>query len=264
MHYYILASASMEQVIGAALSTLVGVIIPMMQLVLHPGLSALMQGIIGASGLIGIGIGSMIIGRLSDRYGYLLWFRLCPVIIMAGAAIVYLWPSAWMLTLGFFVCGIGVGGGYSLDSAYISELMPKRWGAFMVGVAKASCAIGFIGAALVCWLMLRHTPEPQIWPRTAWILGISGAMTLLMRIYWAESPVWLMEHGRAQDAQRAVQRFFGPDVQVVDVPATAPKAAPLAELFRGMNLKRVIFSGIPWACEGVGVCTVSESFCPYW
>ena len=131
IHYYILVSASMEQMIGAALSTLVGVIIPMMQLILHPGLSALMQGVIGAAGLVGIGIGSVIIGRLSDRYGYLLWFRLCPIIIMAGSAIVYLLPSPWMLTLGFFICGIGVGGGYSLDSAYISELMPQRWGSFM-------------------------------------------------------------------------------------------------------------------------------------
>lgn len=252
-HYYILVSASMEQVIGAALSTLVGVIIPMIQLILHPELSAVMQGIIGAAGLVGIGVGSLSIGRLADRYGYLLWFRLCPVIIMCGAAVVYLLPSPWMLTLGFFICGIGVGGGYSLDSAYISELMPRRWGAFMVGVAKASCAIGFIGAAVVCWLMLLHSPEPRIWPHMALILGVGGVVTLLLRVYWAESPVWLMKHGRKADALKAAQHFFGPDV-TVDEAADQPAAAvPLSELFRGVNLKRVIFSGIPWACEGVGV-----------
>ena len=253
IHYYILVSASMEQMIGAALSTLVGVIIPMMQLILHPGLSALMQGVIGAAGLVGIGIGSVIIGRLSDRYGYLLWFRLCPIIIMAGSAIVYLLPSPWMLTLGFFICGIGVGGGYSLDSAYISELMPQRWGSFMVGVAKAACAVGFIGAAGVCWLMLRRSPEPQIWPRMAMILGVSGAVALLLRIYWIESPVWLVAHGRTADALKAARRFFGPGVTVNTATAQQPQAQPISRMFHGMNLRRVIYSGIPWACEGVGV-----------
>lgn len=253
IHYYILVSASMEQMIGAALSTLVGVIIPMMQLILHPGLSALMQGVIGAAGLVGIGTGSVIIGRLSDRYGYLLWFRLCPVIIMAGSAIVYLLPSPWMLTLGFFICGIGVGGGYSLDSAYISELMPQRWGSFMVGVAKAACAVGFIGAAGVCWLMLRRSPEPQIWPRMAMILGVSGAVALLLRIYWIESPVWLVAHGRTSDALKAARRFFGSGVTVNPATAQQPQAQPISRMFHGMNLRRVIYSGIPWACEGVGV-----------
>ncbi|MDE6334216.1 MAG: sugar porter family MFS transporter, partial [Muribaculaceae bacterium] len=253
VHYYILVSSSMEQVTGAVMSTLVGVIIPMIQLVMHPELSAVMQGLIGAAGLVGIGIGSLCIGRLADRFGYLLWFRLCPVIIMAGATVVYVWPSPWMLTLGFFICGIGVGGGYSLDSAYISELMPRRWRALMVGIAKASCAIGFIGAAVICWLMLLHSPEPQIWPRMALILAAGGVVTLLLRVYWAESPVWLMKNGREADALKAVRRFFGPGV-TVDTEAQEPAASQsLSSLFRGENLKRVIFSGIPWACEGVGV-----------
>ena len=253
MHYYILVSASMEQMIGAALSTIVGVIIPMIQLIMHPGLSSLMQGIIGAAGLVGIGAGSIIIGRLSDRSGYLLWFRLCPVIIMAGAAIVYLWPSPWMLAFGFFVCGFGTGGGYSLDSAYISELMPGRWRALMVGVAKASCSIGFIGAAVVCWLMLLHSPEPLIWPRMALILGAGGAVTQMLRIYWAESPVWLMKHGRTAEAQQAARHFFGSGVTVAAATQHDAPSQRLSALFHGVNLRRVIFSGIPWACEGVGV-----------
>lgn len=72
--YWIALVSSMEQIIGAGLSTVVGIMLPMMQLILHPGLPSLLQGLIGATGLIGIGVGSAVIGKLSDltatSYGF--------------------------------------------------------------------------------------------------------------------------------------------------------------------------------------------------
>lgn len=70
-HYKVLVAGSLEQVIGAALSTVVGVMIPMIQLASTSGLSSFMQGIMGAIALIGIAVGSTLIGYLADREGYL-------------------------------------------------------------------------------------------------------------------------------------------------------------------------------------------------
>lgn len=253
--YWIALVSSMEQIIGAGLSTVVGIMLPMMQLILHPGLPSAVQGIIGATGLIGIGVGSAVIGQLSDRYGYLLWFRLCPVIIMAGAAICWLLPHPAWLICGLLLAGIGVGGGYSLDSAYISELMPPKWRGVMVGVAKASSSAGFILTAVICYFWLKSDPDPHIWNCLILIIGASGAITLLMRIRWAESPGWLLEHGRRAEALEAARKFFGPKATLPQAaPAKSPSKAPSwGAMFRGSNLTRVIFSGIPWACEGLGV-----------
>ncbi len=82
---YIVAVSSMEQIIGAGLSTVIGIMLPMIQLVTQPQMPSALQGFIGATGLIGIAVGSMIIGKLSDRQGYLKWFRICPILIMVGA-----------------------------------------------------------------------------------------------------------------------------------------------------------------------------------
>ena len=253
--YWIALVSSMEQIIGAGLSTVVGIMLPMLQLILHPGLPSAVQGIIGATGLIGIGVGSAAIGKLSDRHGYLLWFRLCPAVIMAGAAICWLLPHPAWLVCGLFLAGIGVGGGYSLDSAYISELMPVRWRGVMVGVAKASSSAGFILTAVICWFWLKSDPDPHIWNRLILIIGAAGAATLLMRVRWAESPGWLLDHGRRDEALAAARKFFGPDATLPAVSAakTPAKATPWSAMFRGENLTRVIFSGIPWACEGLGV-----------
>ena len=72
-HIKIVAIASLGQLIGTGLATLVSVIIPLYQLTAHPELSSGMQGLVGAMDLLGIVVGSVVIGKLSDQYGYLLF-----------------------------------------------------------------------------------------------------------------------------------------------------------------------------------------------
>ncbi|MDE6810325.1 MAG: MFS transporter [Muribaculaceae bacterium] len=257
VHYWILTVSSMEQIIGAALSTIVGIMIPMIVLVHHPEMGSVMQGIVGASGLVGIALGAAVIGPISDREGYLGWFRMCPVVIIIGSAIVYFMPNNIGLISGLFIAGFGVGGGYSLDSAYISELMPDKWKLFMVGVAKGTSALGFLLPAVLCYFILKKDPSPAIWNSFAWIIGGLGVVTLLMRIRWRQSPHWLMIKGKNQEAEEAAEFFFGKDVMIEKTAAATPSKpvanVKMSELFKGENLKKVIFTGIPWACEGMGV-----------
>lgn len=264
-HYRVLIIASMGQIMGAGLATLVGVIIPMIQLFRHPELSPLVQGLIGCASLIGITIGSLLFGRLSDKYGYLFFFRFCPLLILSASLLAYYQPALPGLVTGLFVMGLGIGGGYSLDSDYISEIMPERWRLFMVGVAKASSSLGNIGVALLCFFLLRNVQEPEMWNRLLLIIAVFAAFMLLFRIRFAQSPGWLLTHNRPAEAEVAAQFFLGQDVEVkigsdMEVGEIRnrrkKKDAPQTEsvdLFKGKNLKRVIFSGIPWACEGLGV-----------
>ena len=86
--FRVLAVCSMEQIIGTALSTVVGIVIPLLTLLLAPKtLSSGLQGLIGAAGLIGISIGAMVIGRLIDDQGYLRWMRICPTLIAVGGVL---------------------------------------------------------------------------------------------------------------------------------------------------------------------------------
>lgn len=264
-HYRVLIVASMGQVIGAGLATLVGIILPMIQLVRHPELNSFQQGMIGCTSLIGITVGSLIFGRLSDRYGYLFFFRLCPLIVLVASLFTFFTDNLPGLVTGLFVMGLGIGGGYSLDSDYISEIMPRRWRLFMVGVAKASSSLGNILVAVVCFLLLKEWRDPELWNRLLLIITVLSLLMVLSRIRFAQSPGWLMAHGRPVKAEVAVRYFLGPDVEVsigTDMETgeirnrprkkDAPKVSWL-DLFRGANLKRVVFSGIPWACEGLGV-----------
>ena len=255
-HFAVLAVGSMEQIIGAALSGLVGIVIPMMLLLpAFHGMSSFMQGVMGASGLLGIAIGSPIIGSLSDRYGYLFYYRLSPLLITVFSLVVYFFPYEAVLVPGLFFIGVGVGGGYALDTDYISEMMPDKWKEFMVGVAKSTSALGFVVIAALCWWIMDRGLKADQWSSLFLILAALGALTFVMRIPCRNTPQWYMEKGEQAKAEAAAKYFLGDDVTVAmpDKHTSGGKPTPWKDMFRGANLSKVIFSGIPWACEGVAV-----------
>lgn len=252
--WYIFLVASLEQLIGAALSTIVGIMIPLMLLLGKPPLTALEQGLLGAAGLTGIAAGSFLIGKLMDIMGYLFWFRFCPLLIAAASAGVYLSDEVWSLFLFLFLIGIGVGGGYTLDSGYISELMPAKWKSFFVGLAKATSSLGFIGGALASYFIIKIFPNASIWPKLILVPGALGLIAFLTRLRWSESPSWLMAKGEEKEADKAAREFFGRNAEANPIPAReVGKSIPMGAMFKGENLKKVIFSGLSWACEGLGV-----------
>lgn len=254
-HWYIVGVASLEQIIGAALSTIVGIMISLILLQGMPQLNAFEQGLLGASGLVGIACGSFLIGKLMDSTGYLLWFRLCPIIIAAGSAGVFFSGGVWALAFFLFVTGTGVGGGYPLDSGYISEIVPTEWEGFFVGLAKAVCSLGFIGGAAISYFMLAAKPSPQIWHSLILITAILGILAFLLRIRWYQSPRWLLNKGEKAKAEQAARDFLGPEAEIILLGKgqAATKPVSLALMFEGERLKKVILSGVTWACEGLGV-----------
>lgn len=253
-HWYLLCIASLEQLIGTALSTVVGVMLPLILLMGTPRINAFDQGILGASSLVGIAVGSMIIGKLMDSMGYLLWFRICPLLIAAGSIGAYCSDSVWPLAFWLFFTGLGVGGGYSLDSGYVSELMPARWESFCVGLAKATCSLGFISGAAVCYLILKIDPVASVWPGLILFVGALGLITFALRIRWYESPSWLQTIGENRQALQAAHDFFGPAAELDPLKKKEFVKTPSWEaMLKGENLDKVILSGVTWACEGLGV-----------
>ena len=258
-HFFITGIASLGQLIGTGLATLVSVIIPLYQLTVHPELSSVMQGLVGAMDLIGIMIGSTILGKLSDRYGYLFFFRLCPLLICGAAIFSLCVHSIEVLIICLFIMGFGIGGEYSLDSDYISELMPVRWTFIMVGGAKAASALGNIGVAGICFLIVKDWTDAFLWPRLMWIIIAISALMFVLRIRFWESPKWLISHGEKEKATKAVTYFLGNNVgiNIADSSKIEPSKSDIKKdsliNFIKTHWKKVIFTGVPWACEGLGV-----------
>lgn len=273
-HWWIVAVASLGQLVGTAVATVAGIIIPMLNILSRPELSSAMQGLIGAADLIGIMIGSVVFGKLSDKYGYLLFFRCCPLLILVASVISIFVVNVWVLIAALFVIGFGIGGEYSLDSNYVSELMPQKYRKIMLGITKMASALGNILAAGIGFAIVLAGRNAAEWPDLMWIVAGIALLMFASRIYFFESPKWLLEHGRTSEAEKAVKEFLGKDVELDDVrnesarteaevsrttkeePAAASTSegdSPSGWAFAKRYFNRVMLSGVPWACEGLGV-----------
>jgi MFS family permease len=256
-HYRLLAVASLGQIAGTLLTTIVGIIIPMVHILMPSGLPALMQGVIGAASLVGIMAGAAIFGPLDDRFGYRVFYRICPALVMLAALWGYYAHDIPSLIAALFIMGCGIGGEYSLDSAYISEVMPNEWKQFMVGVAKAASSLGNIGAAALSWWMLTKWDDPSHWNNLLLLSAALSAVTLLCRIKAYQSPGWLIAKGRIDEASATVKDMLGDDVELsqemIDKAKHPVKGVTMGALFKNGGWRKVVFTGIPWACEGLGV-----------
>ena len=256
-HILILMIASAGQFFGGALAILVGVIAPLIAMTHHPGLSPWLQGFIFACGLIGIMLGSLFFGRFSDKYGYLFFFRLCPLVIAGASLGVYFSHSLVVLTVCLLLIGFAIGGAYALDPSYVSEIMPKKWKRTMLGISKATSGLGNIGMILVAWYVLKESSDPEIWNHLFLFLTFFAVVTFLARLWFVESPEWLALHGKVEEAEKNVKHFLGQDVYIGELASKKDKTtrpqSSRRDIFARGNIKRIVLSGIPWGCEGMGV-----------
>ncbi|UYW02373.1 MFS transporter [Flavobacterium agricola] len=256
-HIKVFTISSLGQALGSGLATLIGIIIPMIQIIAHPQLTSLQQGLISCMSLLGIMVGSSVFGNLSDRYGYLTLFRICPALIVLASLFAYYTDGPLSLAIGLFVMGLGIGGEYSIGSDYISEIMPKKWQLLMVGAAKATAAIGSILVAVLSYFLLIKWNNAHEWYNLLLIIAAIAALMLFLRLRFKQSPGWLIARGRYDEAEKSVQFFLGKNVTIGTVKNTPPKepakSLSLKEFIKQGNTKKIIFSGVPWACEGLGV-----------
>uniref|UniRef100_UPI003F4976DF MFS transporter n=1 Tax=Nonomuraea sp. CA-252377 TaxID=3240003 RepID=UPI003F4976DF len=186
--------------------------------------------VIGALTFLGMLIGAITIGLLSDRagrrlplLGCLIWFSLC----MIGCALA---PSPEVLGAARFLAGLGLGGLLPTASALLMEYAPPRHRVLVYALAISGIPLGGVLAAL---LSLPLLPEPG-WRVLFWI----GAAPLVLIVplawrYLPESLEFLVNRGRAGEAAAIAARF---GVSLPQAPAAERPAQPATPLLRGRNL----------------------------
>jgi putative MFS transporter len=175
--------------------------------------------------LAGTTLGSLIWGALADRIGRRAAILLASVLFM-GTSICGFMPSyAWNLFMCFMM-GIAAGGMLPIVYALMTESIPARRRGWLVVLHGGLGAAGgyLVAAGLAAWL------EPQFTWRMLWFAGLPTGLVLLVLNYWIpESPRFLLEHGRVDDAE-IVMRRYGIELALAAKPDAGdpePAAAPV-------------------------------------
>lgn len=166
-------------------------------------LTAATLGITVSAALFGTLAGALVAGKPGDRYGsrsVLIWVAIAYAISAAGCAL----SGSLALFLGFrLLNGFAIGASSVLAPVYIAEISPPARRGMLVGSFQLSIVVGILAAyssnALIGWM------TDASW---AWRLKLGVALLpallllgLLMRI--PESPRWLVQKGRVEDARTA-------------------------------------------------------------
>ncbi len=154
--------------------------------------------------LIGIMVGAVVFGYLSDRYGRkkmflttLLWYGIFTLACAFSSNI-------WIFIFLRFMAAVGIGGEYAAISSAIVEFVPRRVRGRADAFIMSLWPVGAICSAVLVLIALRLFPAEIAW-RAGFLLALALAVfALYIRRHLPESPRWLIQHSRFEDAQAVV------------------------------------------------------------
>src|SRR5690625_3205510 len=111
---------------------------------MYLGIDSIGVGLLSAlsANALGAGLGALIGGPLTDKYGRRIVFSYDLIVYMIGVALIVASVNFPMLLIGTIITGIAVGAGVPVSWTYIAEESPSEKRAAHVGTAQLAWSIG--------------------------------------------------------------------------------------------------------------------------
>ncbi|MHC8294866.1 MFS transporter [Pseudomonas sp. LB3P58] len=208
-------------------------------------LDAFWQGLIGASALIGLFLGSLFFGWISDKVGRQKIFLVSFVLITIASVMQFYAETAMGLFLCRVLIGIGLGGDFSVGHAMLAEFAPKKHRGVLLGSFSVIWTFGYVAATFVGTAMLSLGDDAWRWMLAS--SAIPAALILIARIGTPESPRWLVNQGRIAEARAIVKKHLGDNVELDETQSTETRSG-YAVLFSREYRKRTAFNCLFFVC----------------
>jgi putative MFS transporter len=210
------------------------------------GLSTLWEGLIAAGALLGIFIGSPLGGWAADKFGRKPLFLIDMGLFVIASAMQFFVDEAWQLFVVRLLMGVAIGGEYSIGWPLMSEFAPARLRGRLMGVTLIAWYVGFMVAFLVGYLLTEMTD-------LGWraILGTStfiAVVVFLGRIGLPESPRWLWNQGRRDEAHGIAHRYMMSSADMTDVEHEDTLKGSIGMLFSHKYWRATLFTSMFWFC----------------
>lgn len=166
-------------------------------------LTKVQTGSLASWSLLGLGIGAIFAGTISDRIGRKKALGLSCIIYSIFTLPTYFVQSYAAFSVLRVLAGVGLGACIPVAITMASELAPtKNRGLFSAGVLSF-LMLGWAAAGLVAIFIV-----PAFGWRVFYLLGGMPALYGIFILIWAtESPYWLVAHGHESEAIRIVRNI---------------------------------------------------------
>ncbi|GLC66745.1 hypothetical protein PLESTF_000469900 [Pleodorina starrii] len=153
---------------------------------------------------LGAAAGTFLGGAAMARYGRQRALALNSAAFVAGPVIMAAATAPWMLVLGRFVVGLGVGISATVSPAYIAELAPAATRGMLVQLYEVMLCIGMLLAPLMDWVLSRVDSEGS-WRAMVGLPALPGMLLAAAPLLLPESPRWLVTRGRLDEALAVIK-----------------------------------------------------------
>lgn len=217
-------------------------------------LDALWMGLIGAASLVGMFIGGLVFGPMTDRFGRQSMYVLnLAVFVLCSIAHLFVRDVGTLFVLRL-VMGIALGADYPIATALASEFLPRKLRGPILSSLVLCLWVGYT-ISLSTGLFVSGM-ESSVWRYVLASAAIPSAIFLLLRINIPESPRWLLSAGREQEARRVVSDYLGPqadfDALVKETHVAGRRGLGLSSIReligRGYG-RMLVFCSIFWMCQ---------------
>ncbi|MBY8339793.1 MFS transporter [Streptomyces sp. KC 17012] len=208
-------------------------------------LSTLMEGLVGASPLIGIFVGGPLFGRLADRYGRRPVFLADMLIFLVGSVLQFFVTDGMQLFVIRLVMGVAIGGEYAIGAPLLSEYAPKQGRGRLLASLEISWYVGYALATVVGAVF------EDVDGGWRWSLASSAVLAVVcvsLRGGIPESARWLLSKGRREEAEALIERYaIEIDVTAEIDERMATEQAGFGALFSKEHLRSTVFASVFWA-----------------
>lgn len=170
------------------------------------------------------------------------------------------------------VSGIGSGMVFANTPVYMSEISPPRTRGLLVGLYGVGVVTAYILAA-ICALAFSFVTSPVQWRLIYIVVAVVGLLFLVTLYFIPESPRWLMEVGRDEEAKRVLEYLHATDAdprgtfaqaeaQQIKAQVEAEKKSPGGFLYilkHPSHRKRAMCGVLLWVMgQGTGITTIGN------
>jgi benzoate transport len=213
------------------------------------GIDRARLGIVLSMELIGMGLGSILLGGIADRYGRRPTILGCLVVMSIGMFMATEARGTLDLSLWRVMTGLGIGGMLASINAIAAEFSSLRRRHLSVSLMAIGYPIGAVLGGIVAAQLLRHLD----W-RSVFYFGSAVTAMFIPLVYWLipESVHWLVQKqppGALARINRVLARIGRAGIESLPAVASGARHGSLSDVFARRLLATTLIVTVAYFCH---------------